>query len=217
VSDSAADPWEAAYLRFETPHEEIRKFLGRLRRAGAQDWPRDARIVELFCGRGSGLHALEQMGFSHLEGIDLSPRLIAQYTGKAKCRVADCRSLPLEHASTDTVIVHGGLHHLAVLPDHLVRTLSEARRVLRHNGRIVIVEPWPTPFLSLAHRLCESRTARRMFPKIDALATMIEHERATYDQWLAQPQCILQIIDDLFETEKREIAWGKLLFVGRPR
>src|SRR5215471_20969153 len=75
------DPWEAAYLRFETPEEEIRKFIGRLNRLGARQWPREAEIVELFCGRGNGLVALQRLGFTRLEGVDLSPRLIAQYKG----------------------------------------------------------------------------------------------------------------------------------------
>ena len=46
------DPWEAAYIRFETPQQEIRKFLRRLRKLGATELPRDAHVVELFCGRG---------------------------------------------------------------------------------------------------------------------------------------------------------------------
>ena len=74
-----ADPWEAAYLRFETPEQEIQKFMKRLRKLGADEWPRDSEIVELFCGRGNGLHALERLGFRRLEGADLSPRLLAQY------------------------------------------------------------------------------------------------------------------------------------------
>jgi hypothetical protein len=57
VSAPPPDPWEAAYLRFETPEQEIRKFEKRLLRLGAGAWPRDLRIVELFCGRGNGLRA----------------------------------------------------------------------------------------------------------------------------------------------------------------
>ena len=105
------DPWEAAYLRFERPEEEIRKFIGRLNRLGARQWPSDAEIVELFCGRGNGLVALQRLGFTHLEGVDLSPRLIAQYKGSAKCTVADCRKLPFADRSKDVLIVQGGLHH----------------------------------------------------------------------------------------------------------
>ena len=95
------DPWEEAYLRFETPEEEIRKFIGRLNRLGARQWPRDAAIAELFCGRGNGLVALQRLGFTRLEGVDLSPRLIAQYQGSANCIVADCRKLPFADRSKD--------------------------------------------------------------------------------------------------------------------
>src|SRR5271166_6151917 len=41
-----SETWEEAYQRFETPEEECRKFLRRLKRLGADDWPRDAAIVE---------------------------------------------------------------------------------------------------------------------------------------------------------------------------
>src|ERR1700675_2296433 len=82
------DAWEAAYLRFETPRQEIEKFMALLQKLGASAWPRDAEIVELFCGRGKGLSALQQLGFTRVEGVDLSPRLVAQYKGSAKCTVA---------------------------------------------------------------------------------------------------------------------------------
>src|SRR6266567_7238750 len=77
-SSQSSDPWEAAYLRFETPEQEIHKFIARLKRLRARQWPRDAEIVELFCGRGNGLIALQLLGFTRLEGVDLSPRLLAQ-------------------------------------------------------------------------------------------------------------------------------------------
>jgi len=50
---------------------------------GADAWPRRAQIVELFCGRGNGLRALERLGFRELAGIDLSPTLVARYAGRA--------------------------------------------------------------------------------------------------------------------------------------
>src|SRR5713226_6930164 len=187
------DPWEAAYLRFESPEEEIQKFLGRLARLGASRWPRDAEIVELFCGRGNGLVALQRLGFTRVEGLDLSPRLLAQFKGSAKCRVADCRQLPFADHSKDVLIVQGGLHHLATLPDDLDQTFSEMQRVLRTGGRAVFVEPWLTPFLRFVHTVSENPFARRVSNKMDALATMIQFERRTYEQWLGQPGLIKKI------------------------
>lgn len=212
MSESA---WERAYVRFEPPEQEVRKFSARLARLGARRWPRDARVVELFCGRGNGLVALERMGFTHIEGVDRSAALVARYQGRAKCHIADCRSLPLPSASRDVVVVQGGLHHLERLPEDLDRTLDEMQRVLCPGGRALVVEPWLTPFLEGVHAACRSRVLRRLSPKLDALATMIEHERETYLRWLAQPALILAALERRFEPAMRQIRWGKLYFVGR--
>ena len=211
------DPWEAAYARFETPAQEIHKFTRRLNKLGAADWSRAAEIVELFCGRGNGLHALSRLGFTRLEGVDLSASLVAQYQGPAKLHVGDCRDLPFDSRSKDIVIVQGGLHHLKKLPDDLEQTLSEAARVLRDEGLFVVVEPWLTPFLIFVHRVCQCQTARRLVPKIDALATMIDHERETYEQWLGQPQTIAHLFDRFFFAELSSSRWGKHVYIGRKR
>lgn len=211
----AITPWEAAYLAFETPAQEIRKFRRRLHRLGAPTWPRHLEVVELFCGRGNGLHALEALGFERLEGIDLSPALAAQYRGPARIHVGDCRRLPFADHSKDVLIVQGGLHHLEVLPDDLERTLAETRRVLRPGGRFVAVEPWLTPFLVGVHLLCGWRLLRRLSRKIDALAVMTEHELRTYLQWLGQPRRIRQMLQAGFREEIAITRWGKLMFLGR--
>jgi len=211
------DPWEAAYLRFETPEEEIQKFTARLNRLGAAKWPREAEIVELFCGRGNGLIALQRLGFTHLEGVDLSPRLIAQFKGSAKCTVADCRRLPFADSCKDVLIVQGGLHHLPALPDDLERTFSEMQRVLRKNGRVMFVEPWRTPFLTFVHFVSEISLVRRLSNKMDAFATMTEHEIRTYEQWVGQPEAIRKIARAHFVPLHESFAWGKWNFVGTPR
>lgn len=209
--------WEAAYLRFETPEQEIRKFVKRLKRLGAYGWPRDSHIVELFCGRGGGLHALGRLGFTNIQGIDLSPTLIAEYSGPGEVFEGDCRNLRLADASRDILLVQGGLHHLPKLPDDLARTLSEAHRVLRPGGRFVAVEPWLTAFLRFTHAVARRPSARRMWPRLDALQTMIEHELETYEQWLSQPRIVLGCLTTYFHPEICRVGWGKLNFVGRKR
>jgi SAM-dependent methyltransferase len=188
--------------------------MRRLVQAGAHSWPRDAEVVELFCGRGNGLHALERLGFNRLEGVDLSASLLEQYHGPARCYVADCRQLPFADRAKDVVIVQGGLHHLPTLPEDLRRTLSEVSRVLKDGGLFVAVEPWMTPFLSLVHAACRIRFARRLSGKLDALATMIDHERPTYESWLEQPQVILDLLDTQFQTVRRSLSLGKLRYLG---
>jgi ubiquinone/menaquinone biosynthesis C-methylase UbiE len=211
------DPWEAAYLRFETPEEEIQKFIARLNRLGAPQWPRDAEIVELFCGRGNGLIALQRLGFTRMEGVDLSPRLLALFKGSAKCTVADCRKLPFPDRSKDVLIVQGGLHHLPALPGDLDQTFSEMQRVLRARGRVMFVEPWRTPFLTLVHFISEIPLVRKISGKMDAFATMTEHEIRTYEQWLGQPEVIKKIARAHFVPLHESFAWGKWNFVGTPK
>jgi ubiquinone/menaquinone biosynthesis C-methylase UbiE len=210
------DPWEAAYLAFETPEQEIRKFVRRLIELGAPQWPRNAKIVELFCGRGNGLHALERMGFAHVEGVDLSRSLLAQYRGDAKCHASDCRQLPFERSSKDVLIIQGGLHHLATLPGDLEQAFAEMQRVLKTGGRVVIVEPWPDSFLRFVHAVSEVPLARVLSGKLDALATMIHYERRTYEQWLSQPLLILALSRKYFSPLQERFGWGKWKFVGVP-
>jgi ubiquinone/menaquinone biosynthesis C-methylase UbiE len=210
------DPWEAAYARFESPEQEIRKFSRRLLRLGAMNWSRDSQIAELFCGRGNGLHALSRMGFTHLEGADLSATQLARYQGTAKTYQCDCRRLPFADHSKDVLIVQGGLHHLPTLPESLEQAFAEMRRVLRMSGRVVLVEPWLTHFLRLTHAVSENRVARRVSAKLDALATMIEYERETYEQWLTHPDLILRLARTHFSVVHESFAWGKWKFVGTP-
>jgi ubiquinone/menaquinone biosynthesis C-methylase UbiE len=216
-SGTSIDAWESAYLRFETPEQEIQKFASRLQKLGASSWPRDTEIVELFCGRGNGLRALQNLGFTKLEGVDLSPRLIAEYHGPAKCQVADCRKLPFSNESKDVLIVQGGLHHLPTLPQDLDQTFSEMRRVVRSTGRVMFVEPWLTPFLKFVQAVSKNPFARRISSKLDALETMIENERSTYEAWLSQPAAISQLAHKYFTPVHESFEWGKWSFVGTPR
>jgi SAM-dependent methyltransferase len=210
-----AEAWERAYLRFETPEKELRKFGARLRRLGAAAWRRDSRVVEAFCGRGSGLVALSQAGFNRLTGVDLSPRLLARYSGPARVLAADCLRLPLATGTQDVVIVQGGLHHLPTLPTDLLTFLDEVTRVLRPGGRFAAVEPWDTPFLRVVHAACGVPLARRLWRRLDSLAEMIEWERPAYHDWLAAGPDVLAELRRRFPVERCVTRLGKLEFVGR--
>ncbi|MEM9646796.1 MAG: class I SAM-dependent methyltransferase, partial [Planctomycetota bacterium] len=212
------DPeWEAAYERFETPAEEIDKFLRRLRRFGFEELDRETKIMEIFCGRGNGLIALERLGFRNVEGADLSDTLLEKFEGKATLHLADCMSMPFQDQAYDVVIVQGGLHHLPKLPDDVDTCLREVRRILRPDGRFYVVEPWRTPFLTFAHAVVERPLMRRLYAKGDALAAMTDRERVTYEQWLGAPKEILKIFESHFAPIQWTTSWGKLTYVGKPR
>ena len=214
---AAVSAWEAAYARFETPAEEIAKFTKRLKKAGAESWDKTGPVLELFCGRGNGLRALASLGFRDLTGIDISADLLRGYDGPGKTVEADCRHLPLPDACASLVIVQGGLHHLPSLPGDLKQTLAEIYRVLRRDGRFFLVEPWSTPFLKLVHKLSFQPLIRKSWAKVDALATMIEHERFTYDQWLGSSAAIREVLHEYFVAESCRQAWGKITWLGKPR
>lgn len=205
--------WEEAYRRFETPDEEIAKFIKRLRELGADKWNRTARVGELFCGRGNGMHALARLGFSDVEGIDISPTLASLYEGPGRVTVGDCRSLPWPDASKDVLIVQGGLHHLPDIERDLPQVLAEVRRVLVDGGRFVAIEPWLTPFLQLAHAASFS-LLRKALDRVDAFATMVEHERETYERWLTSPGLIRSLMERYFRAEQLVFERGKMRFVG---
>ena len=209
--------WEAAYRRFETPEEEIQKFVKRLRAFGLPEKDKSLRVVELFCGRGGGLHALQRLGFQNLEGVDLSETLLQECTADATLHLADCRELPFEDGSIDIAIVQGGLHHLPSLPADLECVLRDVARILRPNGTFYVVEPWQTPFLRFVHLVVEQPVMRKIYAKGDALAEMTEHERVTYEQWLGQPKPILELFHRYFETVQSQQTWGKLRYAGRPK
>ncbi|KAA1260367.1 Demethylmenaquinone methyltransferase [Rubripirellula obstinata] len=211
------DPdWEAAYKRFETPEEEIAKFIGRLKRFGFESLPKDARINEIFCGRGGGLVALERLGFTDVEGTDLSDTLLAEYRGAATLHLADCLCMPFDDDSYDIVIVQGGLHHLPKIPDDLDRCLAEVKRILKPDGTFYVIEPWRTPFLNFVHFVTDQPIMRKLYAKGDALAAMTECERVTYENWLTHPKEIMAVFDSHFKAQKANSSWGKLAYAGTP-
>ena len=207
--------WEAAYQRFESPSAEERKFSRRLRRAGVTAMSPHSRVLEMFSGRGGGLRALRELGFHRVTAIDASPSLL--FAGERPAILGDCRALPCASGTQDLIVIQGGLHHLPRLPEDLEATLAECSRALTPDGRVVIVEPWLTPFLRLVHLGCALSVVRRFSQRVTALATMIEHERPTYERWLSSPAMVKEVLLRWFEPERWQVSFGKLLFVGKRR
>jgi len=207
--------WERAYQAFETPEEELRKFIGRLRSIGADHWDRRSRVLEVCSGRGTGLRAWHALGFSRVLGLDYSPALVFSSTEPGLRVIGDARLLPLASNSVDVAVVQGGLHHLFTTED-VDQALSEMSRVVAPDGRIIIVEPWLTPFLRLVHAVCRQPAARRLSQRIDALGTMIDEERETYERWLNAPDEHLQVIRRHVAPQVVRRRWGKLVVVGSP-
>jgi hypothetical protein len=68
----------------------------------------------------------------------------------------------------------------------------------------------------MVHSVGRVSLFRRLWPKLDALTTMIEREQTTYENWLSRAKEIRALVHANFTAERDSIAWGKLAFVGRP-
>jgi len=210
--------WESAYESFETKNEEVEKFLKRFKSFQFDSFNKNSKVLDLFCGTGSGLEALNILGFSNLVGVDLSPDLLKQCkTKNVELFVGDCRDLKLENNSVDIVTIQGGLHHLPSIKEDLPKTLKEIHRVLNDEGKVFIIEPWLTKMLSILHVLYKSKLLRSLWPKFDALATMTHLEYPIYDTWLDNKSFILQELNKYFVTEKSRERFAKLSYLGKKR
>lgn len=209
--------WEEAYLRYQDEVAEIANFLNRFKVLAVHGTPLDGAVVDLFCGRGTGLKALAAAGFTRLEGVDLNRRLLEEYNGPARLYVGDCRELAFDDESKDLVLLQGGLHHLPDFPADVNRVLAECRRVLKPGGRLLLAEPCLTPFLHLTHFACAIRPLRRVWPKLNAFAEMVDGERETYTRWLANRDTVLRLLSVHFEQQARFERMGCMLYSGEVR
>jgi ubiquinone/menaquinone biosynthesis C-methylase UbiE len=119
------------------------------------------RVLDVGCGPGRLSQAAAQAAGANGEvlGIDLSSEMIALATQKAaragsraRFQVASIDALPAADDHFDVVLASLMLHHLS--PKLQQSGLAEVRRVLKPQGRLVILEFSATPRHGLAHLLC---------------------------------------------------------------
>ena len=103
---------------------------------------KDMKILEIGCGTGHNLQQLYNLGYRKISGIDLSESMIA----KAKAKLpdvellnADAESLPFTKNTFDIIII-AFAHHQFI---NLTKCLEEANRVLKKNGRLMIINIQP--------------------------------------------------------------------------
>lgn len=107
------------------------------------------RILDVGCATGRLLCSLAKAGAIHLSGVDLAPRIIEVARQKLSnlnievdLKTADCEdTLPWPDNFFDIITITGVIHHFFRPAD----ALKEVSRVLRINGRVIILEPWFFP------------------------------------------------------------------------
>lgn len=91
--------------------------------------------LEVGAGTGEISKALKQAGH-HVIATDVAPQMVTQIRNKigVEAVICDAESLPFPDASFDTVIGAEMIYYL----DHPERFLSEAHRVLKPGGRLLL-------------------------------------------------------------------------------
>ena len=124
----------------------------RLRTAGLKLYPpkENLCVLDVGCGTGTQL-ALYQRAQCTLTGIDLSPAMLAVAKRKlgaaAELHLADASHMPFSGSMFDLVTVVLVMHEMPAMLRSAV--LQECRRVVKANGRILLMDyhigPYPLP------------------------------------------------------------------------
>lgn len=157
-------------------------------------WHDVRRAIDLACGTGRGGAWLRQAGVAALDGLDLTPAMLAMARDKAvydRLEAADVRNTPLMTGAYDLATMLLADEHL---PD-LAPTYQEASRLLETGGRFVLVGYHP-------HFLMAGIAAH--FDRVDGRSVAIEsyvhqlsdHAREALDAGFALTEMVEAVIDD---------------------
>jgi ubiquinone/menaquinone biosynthesis C-methylase UbiE len=118
-------------------------------------------ILDIGCGDGKLAGGLAAAG-AQVTGIDPNQSILDQARASAPAATfvrAGAEALPFDSASFDSVVVVNTLHHV---PAELMDlALSEAARVVRPNGMLIVIEPLAEGTFFEALRPIEDETAVR--------------------------------------------------------
>jgi ubiquinone/menaquinone biosynthesis C-methylase UbiE len=103
-------------------------------------------ILDVGCGTGAHLE-LYQRYRCHMYGIDPSPAMIQvareRLGDRAEFHLGDASDMPYENRSFDLVICMLALHEMN--PPTRSAVIGEMKRVLKHTGRILLIDFHPAP------------------------------------------------------------------------
>jgi len=131
------------------------------------------RVLDLACGTGAfERRAVDAVPDAEFVGIDISPAMVERARDKlegesgVRFEQADAHDLPFEEDSFDAVVCANTFHYFS----HPRQVLTEARRVLRPDGRLVLLD-WCRDFWT-----CRAMDAvlRRIDPAYDTCYTLDE-------------------------------------------
>lgn len=107
------------------------------------------KVLDVGCGLGFTGEYLSRKGFS-VTGVELDPGLVKRVKKYASYDLdnQNAAELPYENASFDSAILMYVLHHIPT--EHHKKVLSEISRILKKNGKLIMLEPEPNSKFDLA-------------------------------------------------------------------
>lgn len=187
------------YRRVAGIYDRLFEPLNRgLRQLGLRMFPLEQgqKVLDVGCGTGVHLDLYRKSG-CELYGIDSSPSMLdvarARLGEEADLRLSDATNMPYESDTFDLVLCMLALHEMDQ-PERM-SVISEMKRVLKADGRILLIDfhagpalplkGWITkPIIFLSEVAAGRRHFRnyRNFISIRGLPTLIEENRLTEEQ-----------------------------------
>jgi len=102
---------------------------------------KSSEIADFACGAGSVLKHANSLDFSHLTGIDISPKALDIMQKKIPGATAICSPVnktPLKNASFDIVVSQFGIEY-AGNENNLLQAFREMHRILKPDGEICVI------------------------------------------------------------------------------
>ena len=215
IEEETADHYGNLFAEFDdwTYYEEPVELLRqRLARTGypLEKFP-DWTGLDAGCGSGRYTHALRQLGFRHVTGVDLSELNIATATQRAAARAVsgleyrrgNVLDLPCESKSFDFVLSNGVLHHTR----DAAKGVRELLRVLRPGGCgyfKVMAKPggihWDTiEILRIVLKDVDQGFARDVYRSLGVPANLrylfLDHMQAPINIRYTRPECEQMLAD----------------------
>ena len=159
-------------------------------------------ILDVGCGTGSHLE-LYQRYKCDLYGIDLSPSMLGiareRLGDAAQLDLGDATDMPYEDGKFDLVISMLSLHEMS--PETRSGVLNETKRVLKPDGRILLIDFHPGPYQPL------QGWVSKIIILFSELAAGREHFR-NYRQFMRTKGLSTLLSGNQMQVEKKSILAG---------
>jgi SAM-dependent methyltransferase len=197
--------WHGAYRAKELVAHRVHSHKRKLRRLGALDLPRTARLLDLCCGTGEALRILHAEGFVDLHGSDITIDEELSQEPWPKLTASDACALPYETGAFDAVICMHSLHHLGGVV-RIGKTFEECVRVLAPGGRLMVIDHYDSLQLRAAFWGLKQRWLTWPAARLRNFRVQCEEEWPAVceylDAWYAIPP-LLQALPCDVEVQRR--------------